>query len=292
MIRATCISVIRNDQYEAVGYTIKSKDRLMKIKVEPLKQAIQRGKLRVVGLEVNSEGEIVYLEDRYKSRIAKAKLFNIDLYKIPTECGHTCYLFEESNQTHVVYIPPDVLKLNVNWLDLTFTKHIQKLPGTIKVVGGCGLISISHMFRECRAETLDLLQFDTSNVRTMLSLFWDCRAQEINMSNLDTHNVTNMGGMFGQCKAKTLDFSSFDTSEVTNMGYMFDQAETPVLDLSNFDTRKVTNMEHMFDECKSKTLNLSSFNTSSLKEFWGIFWNCKADIETSDLKLLEASKKR
>ena len=47
-------------------------------------------------------------------------------------------------------------------------------------------------------------------------------AESIDLSNFNTSNVTNMRDMFYNCSSlTTLDLSNFDTSKVTNMSYMF-----------------------------------------------------------------------
>ena len=82
---------------------------------------------------------------------------------------------------------------------------------------------MSGMFYNCRAlTTLDLSNFDTSNVTDMNYIFYGCGALTLNVSNFDTSNVTNMRYMFGYCsKLTNLNVSNFDTSSVTNMTGMF-----------------------------------------------------------------------
>ncbi len=85
----------------------------------------------------------------------------------------------------------------------------------------------------------------------------------LDLSNFDTSNVANMQGMFEGCSSLTdLDISNFDTSSVVNMHTMFrDCSGLTSLDLSNFDTSSVTNMERMFDNCSGlESLNLSGFD--------------------------------
>ena len=67
----------------------------------------------------------------------------------------------------------------------------------------------SQMFRSCSGLTsLDLSNFDTSNVTNMDGMFSSCRFTSLDLSNFDTSNVTNMSYMFNSCSAlKTLDYS-------------------------------------------------------------------------------------
>lgn len=63
----------------------------------------------------------------------------------------------------------------------------------------------------------------TSRVKYTSSMFYNCyKLTSLDLSNFDTSNVTSMGSMFGSCSGLTeLDLSSFDTSKVTDMSSMF-----------------------------------------------------------------------
>ena len=58
-------------------------------------------------------------------------------------------------------------------------------------------------------------------ITSMSIMFSYSQATTIDVSNFDTSNVTNMRAMFNGSQATTLDLSNFDTSNVTNMSYMF-----------------------------------------------------------------------
>ena len=100
----------------------------------------------------------------------------------------------------------------------------------------------------------------------------------LDLSNFDTSNVTRMISMFEGCSSLTsLDLSDFDTSNVTNTERMFKGCSSLTsLDLSDFDTSNVTNTERMFYDCSSLTsLDLSSFNTSNVTNTACMFCNCR-----------------
>ena len=115
---------------------------------------------------------------------------------------------------------------------------------------------ISSMFNGCEVKSLDLSSFDTSKVIDMNCMFEGCRVKSLDLSGFDTSNVTNMFGMFSDCSAVSLDLSSFDTSNVTNMVWMFKRCEAVKLDLRNFDISKVTNMKGMFKVYSGKEIIL------------------------------------
>ena len=135
-------------------------------------------------------------------------------------------------------------------------------PVTSKVctyINNKPVISMSYMFLNSQATTLDLSSFDTKNVTNMSSMFSTLQATTLDLSSFDTKNVTNMRNMFAGSKATTLNLSSFNTAKVTDMGSMFYNSQATTLDLSSFNTAKVTNMKEMFAESrKLKTIFASN----------------------------------
>ena len=132
------------------------------------------------------------------------------------------------------------------------------------------------MFEDMRSlTTLDLSNFDTSNVTDMSSMFDNMRSlTTLDLSNFDTSKVTNMHTMFGgMANLTSLNLSNFDTSKVIYMSYMFSgMYNLTTLNLSNFDTSKVTYMSHMFEDMSNlTTLNLSNFDTSNVTDMSSMF---------------------
>ena len=133
------------------------------------------------------------------------------------------------------------------------------------------ITSMSYMFAYSQATTLDVSNFDTSNVTNMRSMFSNSQATTLDVSNFDTSNVTNMRSMFSNSQATTLDVSNFDTSKVTTMGYMFYKSKATTLDVSNFDTSNVTTMAQMFESSQATTLDVSNFDTSKVTSMGSMF---------------------
>ena len=161
--------------------------------------------------------------------------------------------------------------------DKTFEHTFVNVPVT----------NMNNFTLACQDElkTIDLTNFDTSQVTSMVDLFYQCSNLEtIDLTNVYTSNVTDMTRIFGICSGlKSLDVSNFDTSKVTNMSYMFyscNRLET--LDLSNFDTSNVTDMGGMFNyggaysDSYSQgltSLDISNFNTSKVTRMNYMFAN-------------------
>ena len=141
--------------------------------------------------------------------------------------------------------------------------------------------SMSNMFSGCSSLTsLDLGNFDTSNVTDMSHMFYDCNnLKGLDLGNFDTGNVTNMVSMFGHCSSLTsLDLGNFETSTVTNMWCMFSGCSSlKSLNLGNFDTGKVTDMGSMFGHCSSLTsLDLGNFGTGKVTDMGSMFSGCSS----------------
>ena len=141
--------------------------------------------------------------------------------------------------------------------------------------------------------SLNLLNFDTSEVIYMDSMFYNCSSlNELNLSNFKTSKVTNMASMFTACKKlKSLDLSNFNTSNVKDMYQMFYQCSTlNFLELSSFNTLKVTNMSRMFFRCDLlSSLNLSNFNTSQINDTSRMFFGCSS-LNNLDLLNFDTSQ--
>jgi surface protein len=88
----------------------------------------------------------------------------------------------------------------------------------------------------------------------MMRTFAGCESlQSLDLSNWDTSNVTHMGAMFYYCSnLQSLDLSNWDTSSVTEMRYMFqDCPELEELNLSGFSMPPFVNVSNMFMNCNN-----------------------------------------
>ena len=137
--------------------------------------------------------------------------------------------------------------------------------------------NMSEMFMGIGVEELDLSSFDTSKVIDMSRMFYcpfdNSKLKSIkNLNKFNTSKVTNMSQMFFGSKVTTLDLSSFDTSNVTDMNAMFwYSAATEIKGLNKFNTSNVTNMNCMFAGNETTTLDLSGFDTSNVTDMGGMF---------------------
>ena len=200
-------------------------------------------------------------------------------------------------------------------------KKLKEIKGLDKLITS-NLIDMEGMFQDCaEIESLDLSNFDTSNVTNMAFLFNNCNnLKEIKgLDQFKTNKVTDIKSMFQSCyQLEYIDLSNFDTSSVENMEYIFDDCHKlkgikgltklntsnvttmegmfqlciglKYVDLSNFDTSNVTNMSYMFNKCKKlkEIKGLDQFKTNNNTTLYAMFQFC-TEIEYLDLSNFDTS---
>ena len=165
-------------------------------------------------------------------------------------------------------------------------KKVVCKPGTVFPADS------GKLFYNFNAESFDLSEADTSNVRDMNTMFgWCCNVTALDLSSFDTSNVTNMADMFCWTRKLTsLNISSFDTSKTEYMCRMFAQSALTELDLSHFDTSSVKTIYGMFWDCFNlESMDLSSFDTSNVTDMGGLFRYCDK-LTVVDLSSFDTSK--
>lgn len=172
-------------------------------------------------------------------------------------------------------------------VSLTDKNSTEMVSGkTCSTINNIPVVSMSYMFYDSNASTVDVSEFDTKNVVDMQGMFDGSQATVINgFENFDTSNVANMRDMFYDSKVVTFDLSSFDTSNVTNMRYMFYNNKASKLELANFNTKNVTDMSGMFYQSEASIIDISGFDTSNVTDMSYMFEN------TKNLKTIYASDK-
>ena len=122
-----------------------------------------------------------------------------------------------------IEIPHVIHGVAVDSYDYMFSESYGASPVTKVVSTNSNIVSMAGIFTGSTMLSLDLSNFDTSNVTSTNRMFYNCRAlTSLDLSSFDTSNATSMSFMFYNCRALTsLDLSSFDTSNVTSMSFIF-----------------------------------------------------------------------
>ena len=219
----------------------------------------------------------------------KAKLTEINITENGTYTKEDGY----SNVVVDVKAPTETvdLKTGTKFGHSTFSA----MPFTL--ICDSGVTDISHLFAYCmNLTTLDVSNFDTSNVMYMQEMFYYCRSlTTLDVSNFDTSKVTNIADMFNSCQnLTTLNLSNFNTINVTSMSNMFYGCNSLTsLDLSNFNTSNLTQMAYMFYDCRNlTTLDLSNFNTSKVYYIVSMFSNCNSLTTVKVINCDESTKNK
>lgn len=123
-------------------------------------------------------------------------------------------------------------------------------------------VSCAGLFKNFKAQKIDLSNADARNVQTTSEMFMYCESlTSLDLSSFNTDKVTYMDDMFRNCKSlKSLDLSSFNTSEVKRMVDMFRGCENlEKLDLRSFEIdfsqhNSKYNIDDMYDSLKAKNI--------------------------------------
>jgi surface protein len=144
--------------------------------------------------------------------------------------------------------------------------------------------------------TEETKMLDTSLLTTMKSMFFTTiettiKVESIDISEWDTSNVTNMSQMFRETKIKNIDISHFDTSKVTTMNQMFRSCSNlETINITNLDTSSLKDFSEAFSYCKKlKEINLSSAKFEKVTKCHNLFYGSTA-LEKIDIRNATFSK--
>ena len=165
-------------------------------------------------------------------------------------------------------------QFNVN-SDNTFEHTFVNVPVT----------NMNYFTQPCRdkLKTIDLSEFDTSQVTSMYEAFFQCsNLTSIDLTNVNTSNVTLFERMFYGCNNLTsLDISNFDTSKLIGLSDMFGGCNRLSDLYLNFNISNITyslgSFPYTFSYC------------FSLKNVVGKFEGTKYDLYLSDCPLTAQS---
>ena len=92
-----------------------------------------------------------------------------------------------------------------NWKDASHVVTTdESASGKATVTCDGNITNMSQMFYCTHITSLDVSNFDTSNVNNMSCMFEECSSlTTLDLSNFDTSNVTSMMGMFRHCSKLT-----------------------------------------------------------------------------------------
>ena len=148
------------------------------------------------------------------------------------------------------------------------------------------MTSTASMFKNIRnIKSLNLKGFVKSNIKVLSNMFYDSNFESIDMSEWDTSNVTSVSGMFYSCKnLKSIDISKLKFGKLGKINGMFYYCNslTGDLILPEMDISKCTSLREMFYMCSaSDIIGLENWDTSNITDMYFAFRNSK--IHTLDI---------
>ena len=148
------------------------------------------------------------------------------------------------------------------------------------------MTSFSNMFKNIRnIKSLNLKGFAKSNIKVLSNMFYDSNFESIDMSEWDTSNVISVSGMFYSCKKlKSIDISKLKFGKLKQINGMFYYCNslTGDLILPEMDISKCTSLREMFYMCSaSDIIGLENWDTSNITDMYFAFRNSK--IHTLDI---------
>ena len=168
-----------------------------------------------------------------------------------------------------------------------YMRLFSHAPETLKGVKSTNpnIRGVHAMFTGSTNPTLDLSQFDTSNMTDLGYMFESSFTKEVNFGNMDTSKVVVFSRMFQNSYIEKLDLSNFDTSKAHQMDYMFHNSKATEIDVSSFNTSTVMYMNNMFSYTKAKTLDVSGFDTTNVNNMSSMFEGSVAEeLDLSNFK--------
>lgn len=177
-------------------------------------------------------------------------------------------------QSTYAMLPETLLDADMRGLDVSKMSNLQK------VFAGC-----------CNMTTVDISNWDTSNVTSFLGMFITCNSLETikGIEKLNTSKLVLLCMTFYACTAlKTLDgLENWDVSNVTNLSCAFKNCSkvTSLEPIKNWDTSKVTDLESTFSGCGMTSLEpIRNWNTSNVTTISSIFTNCANLTNVDEIK--------
>ena len=135
--------------------------------------------------------------------------------------------------------------------------------------------------------SVDLSNFDTSELTYMASAFADCELlNSVDFYNFQGSSIINMNYLFSNCVSlKSIDFSHLEPTLVVYMNNMFSGCiSLESIKFSSSEATSLVNLKEMFKGCSSiKSIDLSNFITTSATYMDYMFSGC------SSLKYLDIS---
>ena len=145
---------------------------------------------------------------------------------------------------------------------------------------------MGRMFYDFTGLNLDISNFDTSKVKSMLCMFSHCKVGSVKLDSLDTSKVTTMEEMFASCDINNIDISNLNLTALRSKGCykMFNCAKFGTLELTDIDMStdhpysKDELCKQMFTDCDGGTVKFKNVDFTNRLSFESMFYSSKVDV--------------
>ena len=155
--------------------------------------------------------------------------------------------------------------------------YLTEIKNILQISSNC--VETGGMFSHCyKIRTLDLNDWDMSNVRCMNGMFEQCNnLKELHIEDWNTKNMVDASYMFSQCGIEKMPVERWDVSNLLNAKAMFCYCDNMIsLDLSQWNTENLQYTDSMFGGCENlEHVNLKNWKTSKVLNVSGMFERCK-----------------
>ena len=186
-------------------------------------------------------------------------------------------------------------KEDLSWIKNLDTSAVTTMTGmfsycenltTIDVINfnTSQVTDMQDMFRNSSIIEIDISNFDMDNVYSCSSMFNSCtNLQKVTMNETHSTKLDSMGSLFAGCSNLTnVDMSKWHVAPIYMSALFNDCGNLESVDISNIDTRNSKDVSsYLFNRC-SKLKNIKvgeNFNTSKSTSFSYMFYLC-SELET------------
>lgn len=184
-------------------------------------------------------------------------------------------MYHDNPSVSLIVIPDFVSYIDSSNL---LTSMFKVCSGSKKIVAHANLKgSLAFLFHECKLDSLDLTEFDTTNIQDMHNMFSSSTIYNLILGKrFNTCNVRDMTSMFRGFQTKDLSLD-IAVDSCKYMKEMFSECWAETINLGKrFNVHNVTNMKKMFYRCRTYNLQLGDkFNTCNVDDMSSMFEGAK-----------------
>lgn len=267
----TCISHSRLSD----NFTLQDVNKnIYNVSASKVKELLANPAVKITNIKLNKMTMLPYIDtsmdDEIDKFLNKAKIMGLEIVDLHADRKDEIdydernvgkvYLVRKSHRDFVLLIKSSMAVLDAFFLfGDVFTNNTVNL----KIIGGYGILNAYTSFNSVVLNSLDLSDFDSSNIVNMSEMFFLCNISHMDLSSFNTSSAVDMSSMFYGCNTDKLDISNFDTTKVQDISNMFSGCNVNEYNLGNLDLHNCTKALCVFTSCTATELDISGWKISN-----------------------------